>query len=61
MGARDDLIGQIQPQTETSWGLWGAEDMCPGGTYAHGFGLKIEEDQGVWDDTALNAIELQCR
>ncbi|XP_034167298.2 vitelline membrane outer layer protein 1 homolog [Pangasianodon hypophthalmus] len=43
------------------WGSWGPWAMCPSGTYATGFTLKVESNQGYWgDDTALNGIALQC-
>ncbi|TRY97139.1 hypothetical protein DNTS_032792 [Danionella cerebrum] len=45
------------------WGSWGQKEMCPGGTYAAGFSLKVA---GMWesllvgDNTALNGIRLHC-
>ncbi|XP_050948884.1 vitelline membrane outer layer protein 1-like [Labeo rohita] len=42
-------------------GSWGYREMCPGGTYAAGFSLKVENIvYGTWDNTALNAIRLHC-
>ncbi|KAM5172258.1 vitelline membrane outer layer protein 1 homolog [Mantella aurantiaca] len=42
-------------------GEWGIIDVCPEGTVATGFSLKVEDEQG-WDkdDSALNGITLYC-
>uniref|UniRef100_A0A8C5MBH2 Vitelline membrane outer layer protein 1 n=1 Tax=Leptobrachium leishanense TaxID=445787 RepID=A0A8C5MBH2_9ANUR len=42
------------------WGVWGPMDVCPEGTKAAGFKLKVEPRQGPGDDTALNGISLSC-
>ncbi|KAM9450371.1 vitelline membrane outer layer protein 1-like isoform 1-T2 [Clarias gariepinus] len=40
-------------------GSWGPREMCPFGTYATGFSLKVEEELND-DNTALNGISLYC-
>ncbi|KAK2872221.1 hypothetical protein Q8A67_022118 [Cirrhinus molitorella] len=43
------------------YGLWGDREMCPRGTYAAGFSLKVEKlTHDIWDNTALNGIRLHC-
>ncbi|XP_045192206.2 uncharacterized protein LOC123548751 [Mercenaria mercenaria] len=44
-----------------SYGLWFTPQFCPVGTFAIGFNMKYEENQGIdGDNTALNAVSLQC-
>ncbi|KAK7143005.1 hypothetical protein R3I93_014229 [Phoxinus phoxinus] len=40
------------------WGTWRGRHMCPAGTYAAGFSVKVERPGG--DDTALNGISIYC-
>ncbi|XP_052080070.1 uncharacterized protein LOC127718147 isoform X4 [Mytilus californianus] len=42
-------------------GYWGRTEYCAQGHFAIGYSMKIEASQGSFrDDTALNAIRLQC-
>ena len=52
---------QIQPVANSHWGEWGPESFCPDNSWAQGFKLKVESDQGDFgDDTALNGVKLLC-
>ncbi|KTG36356.1 hypothetical protein cypCar_00049039, partial [Cyprinus carpio] len=44
------------------WGSWGFKDMCPSGTYAAGFSLKVDKPfYGVQNDNkGLTGIRLHC-
>ncbi len=45
---------------KTNWGNWGPAEFCPNNSYAIGYNLKIEPNQGSGDDTGLNSIALIC-
>ncbi|XP_073799719.1 vitelline membrane outer layer 1 homolog a isoform X1 [Danio rerio] len=43
------------------WGSWGPAEMCPWGSYARGFNLKVEESSPFsLDETSVNGIRLYC-
>merc|ERR1719391_1190816 len=48
------------PRERGEWGTWGERESCPSGEYAVHFEIRVEIAQGSDDDTALNAICLQC-
>ena len=52
---------ELVPVAHSHWGNWGSPSFCPENTWAAGFGLKVEFDQGsVVDDSALNGVRLLC-
>jgi hypothetical protein len=50
----------IESPKITNWGEWGQAEYCNASEFVYGFRLKVQQDQGILDDTALNAIELHC-
>ncbi|MFQ6397399.1 hypothetical protein ACLMAJ_28605 [Nocardia sp. KC 131] len=50
----------IESPRVTNWGSWGVWGECQPGEFAVGMKLKTEPEQGLGDDTALNAIKLLC-
>ena len=43
------------------WGVWTEWNSCPESSYARGFRLRFEANQGTsYDDSGLNAIEMKC-
>ena len=59
---RSDYSGNsFQPAALGDWGDWGTVEWCPHATIAQGFSLKVEPNKAGLDDTALNAIRLNCK
>ena len=43
------------------WGRWSTWNSCSAGSYAQAFRLRFEPSQGgLYDDSGLNAVEIQC-
>jgi hypothetical protein len=42
------------------WGDWQGIRYCPDDSFATGYRMKVEGQQGGGDDTGLNSVELQC-
>lgn len=43
------------------WGEWGKLEHCPSDQIVVGMRLKVHENQGVKDDTGMNAIKFYCK
>ena len=56
-----NLTTYLLADAKTNWGVWGDQQLCSNRSNVIGYRLKIQEDCGSFcDDTALNAIQLQC-
>lgn len=54
-------VKELTPVAHSHWGSWGTAMFCPDNSWAAGFGLKVEFDQGsILDDSALNGVVLKC-
>eukprot|EP00727_Mastigamoeba_balamuthi_P013685 m51a1_g894 hypothetical protein (195) ;mRNA; r:19459-20496 len=42
------------------WGTWGPLDICPGGSHATGLRTISQGVVKIYDDTALNGVQLLC-
>jgi Vitelline membrane outer layer protein I (VOMI). len=58
---RNDQVGVLEAPNATPWGSWTRAVYCPPGSWAAGYTMKVEPNQGRGDDTALNAVALYCR
>ncbi|OCT90772.1 vitelline membrane outer layer protein 1 homolog [Xenopus laevis] len=57
----DQTIGKtIYVSNGGQQGEWGKPERCLAGTVAKGLSLKVEQPQGIGDDTSLNGIRLHC-
>jgi hypothetical protein len=57
---RNDITSIKTAPNGGSWGGWSTAIYCPAGSYVGGYAMRVEEDQGRGDDTALNAVALYC-
>ncbi|XP_028818387.1 vitelline membrane outer layer protein 1-like [Denticeps clupeoides] len=53
-------VSAVMVNNGGDWGRRGNWEMCPPGTFARGFSVKVERAQGGGDDTALNGVRLYC-
>lgn len=59
-GSRSDYSATLTP-TEGHWGDWTTPLYCNDGSWAIGYQMRVEANQGTnKDDTALNTVQLQC-
>jgi pimeloyl-ACP methyl ester carboxylesterase len=57
--SRSDVVKNIN-LNQGLWGDWQTTRYCQSGSYAVGYRMRVEQGQGSGDDTALNAVELEC-
>jgi hypothetical protein len=58
---RTDFVKAVTPGVGI-YGEWTDYVMCPAGTFAVGYAMRVEPSLGGGgDDTGLNAVELRCR
>ncbi|XP_060570214.1 vitelline membrane outer layer protein 1-like [Ruditapes philippinarum] len=55
------VIKTLKASNGAPWGSWGPPQFCAEGTYAIGYSIKAESNQGSGDDTSLNSIKLECK
>src|SRR5688572_18456529 len=60
VSVRDDYVDDIFFDGPYGWFDAGEGLFCEPGSFAQGFRLSVEPDQGSGDDTALNGISLSC-
>lgn len=58
---RNDQVTTLESGKGGQWGTWTRPIYCPPGSWATGYTMRVEPDQGRGDDTALNAVALYCR
>lgn len=57
---RNDQVDTLDSGIGGQWGDWTRTVYCPPGTWASGYTMRVEPEQGRGDDTSLNAIALYC-
>ncbi|CAL8144029.1 unnamed protein product [Orchesella dallaii] len=51
----------IESPKLSQWGEWGQLEHCPSDQVVVGMKLKVHDNQGMKDDTGLNAVKLYCQ
>src|SRR5688572_22609636 len=57
--SRPDVWSTVQIGSG-SYGNWNCWDYCAGGSFAYAVSQRSESPRGSGDDTALNAVRLDC-